>query len=65
MNLSHAWFLKRHLRQVVPFRESKITRVLRAPLVGGGNVVMLCSIFAGQRDCEETVHALRYASTGA
>ena len=54
---------KRKLRQVVPFRESKITRVLRHPLVGGGNVVMLCSIYPGQRDADETVHALRYAST--
>jgi hypothetical protein len=54
---------KRHLRQVVPFRESKITRVLRYPLVSGGNVVMLCSIYPGRRDADETVHALRYAST--
>ena len=54
---------KRKFRQVVPFRQAKITRVLREPLTGGGNVVMLCSIYGGSRDADETVHALRYAST--
>ena len=54
---------KRKFRQVVPFRQAKITRVLREPLTGGGNVVMLCSIYGGSSDADETVHALRYAST--
>ena len=54
---------KRKLRQVVPFRQAKITRVLREPLTGGGNVVMLCSIYGGSSDADETVHALRYSST--
>ena len=44
---------KRKLRQMVPFRQAKITRVLRQPLTGGGNVVMLCSIYPGANDADE------------
>eukprot|EP01051_Picozoa_sp_SAG22_P007061 SAG22_NODE_485_length_9905_cov_35.562003_2_plen_1142_part_00 len=54
---------KRAKLQVVPFRESKITRVLQAPLMATDtNVVMICNIYAGAKDAEETVHALRYAA---
>jgi hypothetical protein len=50
-------------KQVVPFRESKITRVLQQPLLAPGTtVVMLCNIYPGERDAEETAHALRYAA---
>ena len=54
---------KRKLRQMVPFRQAKITRVLRQPLTGGGNVVMLCSIYPGANDADEVRLTLPLHST--
>eukprot|EP01052_Picozoa_sp_SAG31_P047013 SAG31_NODE_9227_length_1313_cov_1.182043_1_plen_431_part_01 len=49
--------------QVVPIRKSKITRVLQGPLTAtDSNVVMVCNVYTGERDFDETAHALRYAA---
>jgi kinesin family protein 20 len=49
-------------QRVVPFRESKITRLFRDPLLGWGTTVMMCNASQDTNDYDETIHALKYAS---
>ena len=47
----------------VPFRESKITRVLQRSLLGARHVLMLANASHSSADFEETSCALRFAAT--
>lgn len=49
-------------RMVVPFRESKITRLFQSTLTGSGRTVMIVNVSPCARDLDETVHALKYSS---
>lgn len=50
-------------RMVVPFRESKITRLFQSALTGsGGRTVMIVNVSPCAKDLDETVHALKYSS---
>eukprot|EP00667_Euglena_gracilis_P008394 EG_transcript_8505 len=49
-------------RRVVPFRESKITRLFQSSLTGNGKAVMVVNVSPCNKDVEETMHALQYSS---
>jgi hypothetical protein len=46
----------------VPFRESKITRMLQDSLGGNSQTLMLACISPADVNCEETINTLRYAN---
>uniref|UniRef100_A0A6U8CU79 Kinesin motor domain-containing protein n=1 Tax=Eutreptiella gymnastica TaxID=73025 RepID=A0A6U8CU79_9EUGL len=49
-------------RRVVPYRESKITRLFQSTLSGNGKAVMVVNVSPCARDVDETVHALKYSA---
>lgn len=53
---------ERHRGKMVPFRDSKITRLFRDSLLGWGRTVMIANVGPDPEDYDETMHALRYAS---
>ena len=46
----------------VPFRQSKLTEVLRDSFVGDSRTVMIACISPSASSCENTLNTLRYAS---
>jgi hypothetical protein len=56
------WNQSHTTQRVVPFRESKITRLFQSTLVGHGTAVMLVNVSPCSKDIDETICALRYAS---
>lgn len=49
-------------RQVVPFRDSVLTRLFRDSLMGWGRTVMIANANPQACDFDETIHALKYAA---
>ena len=49
-------------RRVVPYRESKITRLFQSTLSGNGKAVMVVNVSPCAKDVDETVHALKYSA---
>jgi hypothetical protein len=52
-------------RQHVPFRDSKLTRILQNALGGSGRAAILCTINANLSELEEALSTLRFASAAA
>jgi hypothetical protein len=46
---------------VVPFRDSKLTRILENALGGNSKTIMICAISPAFLNYEETLSTLRYA----
>lgn len=46
----------------VPYRESKLTRLLKDSLGGNGMTVLLACVSPAEGNCEETINTLRFAS---
>lgn len=49
-------------QQVVPFRESKLTRLIQDTM-SNGLVTMIVNVSPAAEECDETLHVLRYGST--
>eukprot|EP00927_Polykrikos_kofoidii_P071079 TRINITY_DN67411_c0_g1_i1.p1 TRINITY_DN67411_c0_g1~~TRINITY_DN67411_c0_g1_i1.p1 ORF type:complete len:903 (+),score=150.35 TRINITY_DN67411_c0_g1_i1:193-2901(+) len=52
---------KKH-QKLPPFRDSKLTKVLKESLCGNSKTVMIAAISPSSLDCEETMTTLRFAS---
>ena len=48
-------------KEVVPFRDSQLTRMLQNALGGNSKTIMICAISPAQLNFEETLSTLRYA----
>lgn len=46
----------------IPYRESKITRILKDSLGGNANTLMICCISPSSCNLDESINALKYAS---
>merc|ERR1711934_912871 len=46
----------------IPFRDSKLTRMLQSSLGGNARTAMMCAISPAERNKEETLSTLAYAS---
>ena len=46
----------------VPYRDSKITRLLKDSLGGNSKTLMICCISPASSDFDETLNALKYAN---
>jgi hypothetical protein len=46
----------------IPYRDSKLTRLLQDSLGGNTKTVMIANVSPCQADCEETLSTLRYAN---
>lgn len=46
----------------IPYRESKITRILKDSLGGNSNTLMICCISPSSCNLDESINALKYAS---
>jgi hypothetical protein len=46
----------------IPYRESKITRILKDSLGGNANTLMICCISPSSVNLDESINALKYAS---
>lgn len=46
----------------IPYRDSKITRLLKDSLGGNSKTLMICCISPAARDFDETLNALKYAN---
>lgn len=46
---------------IVPYRESKLTRILENALGGNSKTIMICAISPALSNYEETLSTLRYA----
>ena len=53
---------RRKVKEMVPFRESALTRLFKDSLTGSGRTVMMVNVSQVHADYDETLHALRYAS---
>jgi kinesin family protein 4/21/27 len=49
-------------RTHIPYRESKITRILKDSLGGNANTLMICCISPSSCNLDESINALKYAS---
>ena len=49
-------------KQFVPYRDSKLTFILRNALGGNSRTAMICAISPADDNYEETLSTLRYAS---
>ena len=47
--------------QVVPYRNSNLTRILQNALGGNSKTIMVCAISPASINCEESMSTLRYA----
>jgi len=47
--------------QVVPFRDSKLTQMLKNALGGNSKTIMICALSPASSNYEETLSTLRYA----
>lgn len=47
--------------QVVPYRNSNLTRILQNALGGNSKTIMVCAISPASMNCEESMSTLRYA----
>ena len=45
-----------------PYRQSKLTHILRDSFVGSSQTVMIANISPGATACDNTLNTLRYAS---
>ena len=52
--------MKREQTKIVPYRESKLTRILKQSLGGNARTTILCTITAAPEHEEETVSTLRF-----
>lgn len=46
----------------IPYRESKITRILKDSLGGNANTLMICCISPSSCNLDESINALKYAT---
>lgn len=46
----------------IPYRDSKITRILKDSLGGNANTLMICCISPSSNNLDESINALKYAS---
>merc|ERR1711972_175156 len=46
---------------LIPYRESKLTRILQNALGGSSKTIMICALSPASSNCEETMSTLRYA----
>lgn len=51
----------KNLKRVVPYRDSKLTRMLQDALGGNSSTIMICAIRPGNMYYEETLATLKYA----
>jgi len=49
--------------EVVPFRDSSLTRILQNALGGNSKTIMICAISPAFLNYEETLSTLRYADS--
>ena len=54
--------LIKHISKHIPYRESKITRILKDSLGGNANTLMICCISPSSCNLDESINALKYAS---
>ena len=47
--------------QVIPYRDSKLTRLLQSALGGNSRTIMICAVSPASSNYEETLSTLRYA----
>lgn len=52
---------KKNLEQVVPYRESALTKILKNALGGNSKTLMICAISPAEDNYDETLSTLRYA----
>jgi hypothetical protein len=46
----------------MPFRDSKLTRLMQSSLSGNANVAVICTVSPSQRCVEETQNTLKFAA---
>ena len=49
-------------KELIPFRDSALTRLFKDSLTGSGRTVMMVNVSQVHADYDETLHALKYAS---
>jgi hypothetical protein len=49
-------------KQHIPYRDSKLTRILQAPLSGNAMICMICTVSPGRRCADESHNTLKFAS---
>merc|ERR1712061_883659 len=52
---------KKAKEMVIPYRESKLTRLLQNALGGSSKTIMICALSPASSNYEETLSTLRYA----
>ena len=51
----------KNMKSIIPYRDSKLTKLLANALGGNSKTSMICTISPGFRSYSETVSTLRYA----
>jgi len=55
-------FIKNYISQHIPYRDSKLTRLLMDSLGGNTKTIMIAAISPADYNYDETLSTLRYAS---
>lgn len=50
------------LQKHVPFRDSKLTRILKESLIGNSKTLMIANISPSSQNYEDTLNTLKYAN---